>query len=417
MHAAVLLQDGKIWLGGGCNEVKGLVAGQAPSCAVGNVLNTSVVYDPQGGSLMGPPLSQRRYGHQGFLRSDGKILVVGGMVVNSKNQLVPADQAELVEPEDPTSTSMPAGVAGSLGGMLPAGGLLWTSEVTVAGTTGGILLPGEASLPAPPVMQRSAAGLTVLPDGEALLSGGLDDMGNPLGTLELYQNGGFSELPAGAGDFAAYGHAAALLPDGTVLLAGGMLAGGEPTPLVSRYVHSLRLADATPPSWPTTGTAWLLPRRPDLFHFDGTTLSLGPATTGAGGRPLALALSAGVRWLAGELDVTVQLGAGAGAALIFGHLSDLDFYFVPLVPGQPVSVQQVKQGQVTPVAGCRGEAFPAPPAAGSSLAVQVSGGDLVLLVDGNQVLSCAVSSPRGAVGLGGLSGTARFQGFSLVRGT
>ncbi len=418
LHAAVRLPDGRIWLGGGCQKVKGLQPGQPPACDSADVLSTSVVYDPQGGSTPGPgpALYRPRYGHQAFLRGDGQIVLVGGMAVpDAKAKPVPALQAELIDPGDRTIRGVLVGRAGSSAGVLPAGGLLWAGGAGAGAKDGGVLFPDEVAVPAVPQLARAGGELSVFPDGAALLSGGLDDMGQAVGPLELYERGEFHVL---ADAFPRSGHGATILPDGTVLLTGGMLEKG-PTPLVSRFVHSLRLPDATPPSWPTgmEGPSWLEPRRSDLFRFDRTTLELGKPMFVSAGRPLALALFAGVKWAGGELDVTVQFGEGAtGAALILGHQSDLDYLFVALLPGKPVSLQGVRGGRVSKVAGCQGQDFVAPPPVGSAAVLRVGNGQVVLRVDGVEALRCQATVPRGAVGLGSLGGVMRFLGFSLTRG-
>jgi hypothetical protein len=72
-----------------------------------------------------------------------------------------------------------------------------------------------------------------MPDGSVLIIGGIDNLGNPIPTLELFtQDAGFQllptspDLPATAGlvDFTA-----TTLPDGRVLLTGGTDASGNPT--------------------------------------------------------------------------------------------------------------------------------------------------------------------------------------------
>jgi hypothetical protein len=80
---------------------------------------------------------------------------------------------------------------------------------------------------------------TLMPDGSVLILGGLDNLEQPVATLELFSvDAGFvavGDLPRGAGlvDFAL-----TKLPDGRVLLTGGRLSQGSP-PLNSAYVIRL----------------------------------------------------------------------------------------------------------------------------------------------------------------------------------
>jgi hypothetical protein len=86
---------------------------------------------------------------------------------------------------------------------------------------------------------RSGHVATLMPDGSVLVIGGVDALGQPVRTLELFSlDVGFvavGELPAGAGgvDFTT-----TTLPDGRILLTGGRQGPGS-TPLDSAYVIRL----------------------------------------------------------------------------------------------------------------------------------------------------------------------------------
>jgi len=92
---------------------------------------------------------------------------------------------------------------------------------------------------------RSGHVAALMPDGSVLFIGGVDAAGNPVNMLELFSvDGGFipaGEMPEGAGliDFAA-----TTLPDGRILLTGGRSAAGA-TAQNTAYIVRLNPLDGT----------------------------------------------------------------------------------------------------------------------------------------------------------------------------
>jgi hypothetical protein len=116
---------------------------------------------------------------------------------------------------------------------------------------------------------------TLMPDGSVLIIGGLDAMGNPVVTLELFSvDGGFKpagNLPGGAGviDFVA-----TTLPDRRVLITGGRsMPGGEP--LDTAYIARLNPLDGSVDVVATDHMAIRRAGHQALALCDGTVLVAG----------------------------------------------------------------------------------------------------------------------------------------------
>jgi hypothetical protein len=425
LHGAVALPDGQVFLSGGCSRVEALAPGGVPSCAAGQVLDTSVRYDREGNFVIGPLLAQPRYGHETHALPDGRVLLSGGYTV-AAGKVVPALQAEVLDPLAPARTraGVLAGRSGGGSALLPGGGLLWADSGGGDGQAGGLLLPQEGALPGPPapVSARRDALLVALPDGAALLSGGRDGAGALAPALELYEAGRYRVLDDA---LPVIGHAAVPLPDGTLLLTGGLVGKGlVPSTQVMRFIHSLRVPDATPPAWPmapSEGPRWVAARRPDRVQFDGTTLLLSSDGAGAAGRPGELALLAGPRLLGGELTVEAAMRASGpkpvGLALVLGHKGDGDYHFVRLQPGLDVALLRVERAAVTEVGGCQRR--PLPPDAlrqPAAVRLRLSASGLSVWVGEEEHLRCQVAVGRGGIGLGSLGGVAQFRELKLQRG-
>lgn len=423
LHGAAALPDGQVFLSGGCSRVEALTPGGVPSCVAGQVLDTTVRYDREGNFVIGPLLAQPRYGHETHALPDGRVLLSGGYTVTA-GKVAPAVQAEVLDPMAPARTraGVFVGRSGGASALLPGGGVLWADAGGGDGQAGGLLLPQEGTLPLLPVLSRRDALLTVLADGAALLSGGRDGAGAPVPALELYEAGLYRVLDDA---LPALGHAALPLPDGTVLLSGGLSGKAlAPSTQVMRFIHSLRVPDATPPAWPmapSEGPRWVAARRPDRVHFDGTTLLVSSDGAGAGGRPGELALLAGARLLGSDLTVEAALlevgPKPVGVALLLAHQGDGDYHFVRLQPGLDVALLRVERAGVMEVGGCQRRVLGADalrqPAA---LRLRLSASELSVRVGEEEHLRCQVALKRGGIGMGSLGGVAQFRELRLQRG-
>jgi hypothetical protein len=186
--------------------------------------------------------------------TDGRIVVVGGTSPStgqptSELDVIAEDGASLdIRKLDTALTAARAGhTATRLGDDVGA-------PVLIAGgvdAMGAPVAPAElfkplseevlaaATFAFPMAIPRQRHVATLMPDGSVLIIGGLDAMGQPVKTLELFSvDGGFvtvGDLPDGAGliDFAA-----TTLPDGRILLTGGRISPTDP-PLNAAYIARL----------------------------------------------------------------------------------------------------------------------------------------------------------------------------------
>jgi N-acetylneuraminic acid mutarotase len=198
---ATLLSDGKVLVAGGANDASGALA-------------SAELYDPGSGSWTATgKMPTPRQGHTATLLPDGKVLVAGG--TGSNNGTGSNSALASAELYDPRSGS-------------------WTA-------TGSMVTP------------RQFHTATLLPDGRVLVAGGTGNnvTGKPLASAELYDPSSGSWTATGRMPTPRMLHTATLLPDGNVLVAGGLdnnSASGKP-PLASAELYH-----PVSGSWTATGT-------------------------------------------------------------------------------------------------------------------------------------------------------------------
>ena len=227
--------------------------------------------------------------------TDGRVIVIGGIspvpgstplgdidVVSQQSDLsldVRKIGATLAVPRrSHTATRLGDDVGAAV---LIAGGLDATDQPVA---TAELLKPLSEELSNPTlfhpqmVVPRSGHTAMLMPDGSVLIIGGLDMLGQPVATLELFSvDGGFvsvGALPDGAGlvDFTA-----TTLPDGRILLTGGRLSPGGPA-LNSAYIARLNSIIGTVDVVATDHMAFARAGHQAVVLCDGTVLISGGTT-------------------------------------------------------------------------------------------------------------------------------------------
>jgi len=255
-HTATLLENGKVLVAGGR-------AGGA------SITGSAEIYDPATGTWSPTgSLNTPRADHIAVKLPNGKVLVAGGIITNPTARSLTS--AELYNPQ--TGTWSLTGDM-STPRQNPGAVLLQNGKVLLAA---GFIQPGatfirSAEVYDPATGQWSPAGalnsdhgdalsatLTLLPNGKALITGGLDQVGTT-NRCELYDPAANTWTPTGDLPAARYSHAANLLPNGKVLVSGGR--GGT-------YIAESELYDPATGQWSASGnigtlralhTATLLP--------------------------------------------------------------------------------------------------------------------------------------------------------------
>jgi hypothetical protein len=220
-HTATMLTDGKVLIAGGGNQGVG-----------GTGSATAELYDPNTGAFTQTgSMSVARFRHTATLLNDGKVLIVGGVPLDSS---IPTSTAEIYDPatgiftatggmatarEEHTATLLDDGEVLITGGQSPVTGssdLQLTATAEIYNPSTGLFAPTGSMTEA-----RDLHTATLLMDGTVLIAGG----GNNSATAELYDpsTGTFSKT--GSMEFGRAGHTATALsmPDGIycVLVVGG----------------------------------------------------------------------------------------------------------------------------------------------------------------------------------------------------
>lgn len=243
LFAATQLQDGRFLITGGY------------STAQRHTLRTAEIYDPRTDRFEALParLHFPRFGHTGVLLPDGRVLLVGGKLEETNEDVRPT---ELFDPRRRTfsiSGALAVGrdrcTAWTLPGVTLADGTVRTRVLIAGGSAqeGGTIPARRCELydvrtgtlePGPDLLRdRMAHTATALGDGRVLLAGGWcgsENRTTPVAELWDPRAGRF--LPAGEQQAGRHDHAAVLLRDGRVLIAGGKEAparNGVESPLLT----------------------------------------------------------------------------------------------------------------------------------------------------------------------------------------
>lgn len=217
-HALVRSSDGKILAIGGC-----VVDG----CQAGAASGTVDVFSPDGQRLLSTgSLLARRLGPQAAALPDGRVLVLGGWVGASASATT-----EIFDPRSGKSVPGPAmlGPRDS-----PTVVVLADGRVLIAGGFDGSGLRADAEIFDPTTSPltsvgslneaRSGATGTLLRDGRVLVVGGGKSVSpnrRALASAELFDPATGRFAPAGSLQQGRYKHGAIALPSGDVLIVGG----------------------------------------------------------------------------------------------------------------------------------------------------------------------------------------------------
>ena len=216
-HTATLLSDGRVLIVGGL--VNDRLDGRASALAE--------LYDPDRGTWSATgKMRQARWGHTATLLADGRVLVAGGYDDGRR----PLDTAELFDPDAErwtptgrltmgrgghTATLLPDGVVLVVGG----GGEITSGEGGPRSDSAERYDPTDGRWSPTASMREARTGhtATLLADGTALVAGG--DAG--FTAAERYDPASDSWTATGSMSEGRSGHTATVLPDATVLVAGG----------------------------------------------------------------------------------------------------------------------------------------------------------------------------------------------------
>ncbi len=216
-HTATLLADGRVLVAGGSDNSYGVTG-----------LASAEIWDPATESFSpAGPLLQSRGRHSATLLADGRVLVVGGVVVENDAERFLAS-AEIWDPATEsfspagsldaarvvhTATLLPDGRVLVVGGANPDGASPASAEIWDPAT--------ESFSPAGSLLQpRGWHSATLLPDGRVLVVGGRG--GDGFVPAEIWDPGTESFTSVGSLAEGRWRHAATLLADGHVLVVGGL---------------------------------------------------------------------------------------------------------------------------------------------------------------------------------------------------
>ena len=223
LHTATLLPNGKVLITGGGQD---LVDGS------GSLLSSAEIYDPATETFSPTGnMSVARQSHTATLLANGKVLIGGGTFW--------AAPLELYDPSTDTfttaATALPLGVAPGDGGAatLLADGTVFFTTLPYGSLGGGVIYSPATdtfSYRGDQGSGYSHYAVSPLLDGKVLMSGGSDmppDIGSILAGGQLYDpaSGGFART----GNMATcrFYHTSTLLPDGTALIAGGLTTASD----------------------------------------------------------------------------------------------------------------------------------------------------------------------------------------------
>jgi hypothetical protein len=405
-HAAVALDESRVFLAGGCSV--GDVVDRA--CDLGSGLDTTSILDVDSGQIFpGPTLASLRIGGMAFLEADGKVVVVGG-VDGAGNPVQFAERVDPQNPDDPGDLILEASGQGVL---LDSGALISAFAPPTApadGVAWSIPPGGGTAMPLVSAPGRAAPTMTLLESGQVVAFGGGDGGAIAEAARLAPLRGRFEELE-GIELVGRRGHAAARLVDGSVLIVGGETAAGEHLgdALVFRPELLGPLTGVVTINFADDSQDRLIPRDrsvTSVVEAEGAVpahLQLSARATDEG-LPGEWVVVGGPVLGASTLELTVATESGLAIMTAF---EDPTSYRVVLIGrGGPLRVFDVRSGVLTPTEGCAEGAEVAGAVLDSrtNWIYETADSSIRLTAGGEIVLDCAPeSSPRpGRVGVGPL---------------
>lgn len=213
-HYSILLQDGRVLIGGG--------AATGGSNAYAAFHSSAEIFDPETGSSRAThSMSTSRMNDKGTLLPDGRV-VFASATQHTRSKTYPV---EIFDPRtgeftrfqfNPAFEKISESTLLSNGKILAFGrsGTIWTIDPE----TGEFEFKNRLAVP------RGAYTATMLRDGRALITGGITD--HAVRDSEIYDPSSNVITKIGSLTHERYGHKALPLADGTVLIAGGRI--GDP---------------------------------------------------------------------------------------------------------------------------------------------------------------------------------------------
>ena len=306
-HTATLLADGRVLIAGGC---------AVDGCTTSEVEPSSEFYVPGRGFVPGPPMQHPRSSHTATLLPDGRVLIVGGWAREGTAALT---EAEMFDPSTGTFQS-----AGALGG----GAILLRDGRVLVADGGNVQFfdPATNSLTPGPAMPspRLAASL-LLPNGNILITGGMDAAQRGLTSTVIYDPRTGDTRPGPEMSTPRFKHAVAMLDDNRILVLGGTT--NDRDRLTSTEILDLVASTVAPGPMMSTGrfkfpTAVARTTTGRLVVAGGTQVdvlapdgqSFSTITTGAGPTrwtPTATALTDGTVLVVGGYDERIRVHSDA----------------------------------------------------------------------------------------------------------
>ncbi len=276
-HVATLLQNGKVLIAGGLEELPIVLDGPPPpNTAIPQPkrLISAEIFDPETGiSTQTGDLAASRSEDHGILLPDGRVLIIPG------NPDLPIERYDAHSGRFNVMAILPGKVGILTATLLPNGKVFLTSTLYA-----GVFDPTKG--PFSPIFRMDPSRIghtaTLLKDGRVLIVGGQNVGGDAglLGRNLIFDpsSGAFSE--AGNLQFDRVHHKAVLLQDGRVLILGGTAGRGPSVQTVEIYDPETNTFSPAGVSTIDPGAALLLPSgRVFLVHEPtGNIVLYDPAT-------------------------------------------------------------------------------------------------------------------------------------------